>query len=277
MTGVLVSGASTGIGAATVERLASDGFVAFAGVRKESDAQRLRAVGANVRPVMLDVTDAHSIAAALQEIEASGIALTGVVSNAGIAVGGPLETLPVDELRRQLDVNVVGAFAVVQACLKLLPEGRGRIVFVGSSSGRLATPYIGPYSASKFALRALADALRIELGPAGIAVTLVEPGSVKTPIWAKGRAERGVLEGRVGPGTRPHYAPALAAVMAQTELEERDGMPVELVSGAIAAAISAQKPPAQVLLGASARIGSIIALLPANWRERALRRAMRLP
>jgi NAD(P)-dependent dehydrogenase (short-subunit alcohol dehydrogenase family) len=274
---VVISGASTGIGAATTERLARDGFIVFAGVRSENDAQRLRELGANVRPVQLDVTDAAAIEAVRREVADSGISLRAVVSNAGIALGGPLETVPIDELRRQFEVNVFGALALVQAFLPALPPGIGRVVFVGSISGRLATPYIGPYSASKFALRALADALRMELAPANIGVTLIEPGSVKTPIWQKGRAERHRMEERLGPDARPHYRPALAMVIAQTEIEERDGMPVSDVADAIFAAITAPRPPAHQLLGAPAKMGSILAMLPATWRDRAIRKSMKLP
>ncbi len=273
---VVVSGASTGIGAATAEELARRGIVAFAGVRTEADAQRLAAAHPNVRPVRLDVTDAASIAAARRFVRESGLELAGIVSNAGIALGGPLETIPLAELREQFEVNVVGAVALVQAFAPLLPAG-GRIVFVGSIAGRLATPYVAPYSASKFALRAIADALRIELAPSGIGVSLIEPGSVKTPIWAKGRAARERMEARLTPSTRPHYRAALASVIAQTESEERTGMPVERVSSAIVRALLDPRPPAQRLIGAPARIGGIVAILPPAWRERAIRASMKLP
>ena len=185
--------------------------------------------------------------------------------------------MPIAELRRQFDVNVFGALGVVQAFLPALPEGRGRVVFVGSISGRLSTPYIGPYSASKFALRAIADALRMELAPAGIAVTLVEPGSVKTPIWAKGRAARAILESHVSRSSRAYYRKAVEQVIVQTEIEENAGMPVETVADAIAHALSSERPKASYLLGTPAKIGSILALIPAPWRDRFVRATMRLP
>jgi NAD(P)-dependent dehydrogenase (short-subunit alcohol dehydrogenase family) len=275
--GVVVSGASTGIGLAAVELLAQRGYIAFAGVRTDADAQRLGALHPNIRPVVLEVTSAESIAAARAAVLASGVPPIGVVSNAGIALGGPLETFPIDELRRQFEVNVFGALAVVQAFLPLLPERRGRVVLVGSIAGRLATPYIGPYSASKFALRSLSDSLRIELAPTGIAVSLIEPGSVKTPIWQKGRENQQKLFESLGENPRPHYRPALENVVQATELEERGGMPVEVVSEAIYRALTDPKPRLQQLLGAPARIGGIIASLPAALRSRIVRSAMRLP
>lgn len=275
--GIVVSGASTGIGAATIELLAQKGFIAFAGVRTPADARRVAALHANVRAVLLDVTSAESIAGATAQVSATGIPLLGVVSNAGIALGGPLETLPIDELRRLFEVNVFGALAVVQAFLPMLPEKRGRVVFVGSISGRLATPYVGPYSASKFALRSLSDSMRIELAPTGIAVSLIEPGSVKTPIWQKGRDNQEKLYENLGDNPRPHYRPALEAVVNATNYEEEHGMPVEVVSQSIYRALTDAKPKLQHLLGTPARLGSVLANLPAPFRSGIVRKAMRLP
>jgi len=275
--GVVVSGASTGIGAATVELLAQKGYVAFAGVRTPADAERLAALHENVRPITLDVTSAESIAAAAAEVRASGVPLLGVVSNAGIALGGPLETLPIAVLRRQFETNVFGALAFVQAFLPMLPENRGRVVFVGSISGRLATPYVGPYSASKFALRSLSDSMRIELAPAGISVSLIEPGSVKTPIWQKGRDNQKQLYENLGENPRAHYRRALESVVNATNHEERTAMPVDVVSQSIYHALTDAKPKLQHILGFPARMGSIIASLPAGLRSLIMRSAMRLP
>jgi NAD(P)-dependent dehydrogenase (short-subunit alcohol dehydrogenase family) len=277
VSAVIVSGASTGIGAATVELLAAKGFIAFAGVRTAADKERLAALHSNVRPILLDVTLAESIAAAAAEVRGSGIELTGIVSNAGIAVGGPLETLPIDELRRIFEVNVFGALAMVQPFLPMLPEHRGRVVFVGSISGRLATPYVGPYSASKFALRALSDSMRVELAPTGITVSLIEPGSVKTPIWQKGRDNEVQLYENLGKNPRSHYRRALESVVVATNNEEKGGMPVEVVSEAIYRALTDAKPRHQQILGTSAKMGNVIASLPAGLRSRIIRKAMRLP
>jgi NAD(P)-dependent dehydrogenase (short-subunit alcohol dehydrogenase family) len=274
---VVVTGASSGIGADVVSLLAHAGFLAFAGVRSDADAARVATLHEHVRPLRLDVTDAASVDEAAQTVAASGHVLRALVGNAGIAVAGPLEFLPVDELRRQFEINVFGAVAVAQAFLPQLRASRGRLVFVGSISGRLSVPFIAPYSASKFALRALADAMRVELAPAGIAVSLVEPGSVKTPIWQKGRDSREALLASLPPKALEYYARQIDAVFAQTAREERAAMPVRDVSRAVLRAITVRKPKASYLLGGSARAGSIVALLPSALRDRALRASMRLP
>ena len=274
---VVVTGASSGIGLDAVELLAREGFVAFAGVRNDADAARVEALHPNVRAVRLDVTDRAAIDAAAATVAASGLPLRGVVNNAGVAIAGPLEFLPVDELRRQFEINVFGAVAVSQAFLPQLRLSRGRLVFVGSISGRLAIPFIAPYSASKFALRALTDALRVELRPAGIAVVLLEPSSVKTPIWQKGRDSREARVALLPAKAMEYYAPQVEAIFATTEHEERIAIPVERVSAAILHALTAPKPRRRYLLGSGARSGSIVALLPAALRERALRASMGLP
>jgi NAD(P)-dependent dehydrogenase (short-subunit alcohol dehydrogenase family) len=274
---VAVTGASTGIGAATVALLAKYGFIVYAGVRSDADASRVAALHQNVRPLHVDVTDDQSIGAAARKIEAAGVPLCGLVNNAGIAVGGPLEIVPLQELRRQFEVNFFGAIAVTQRFLPLLRTSQpSRLVFVGSISGRLPVPYIAPYSASKFALRAAADALRVELAPMHIHVSLIEPGNVKTPIWEKGR--RQANDAAIPENAPPHYRTAVAALVRQTEREERAGMPVERVSEAILGALTSRRPRAYYLLGAPARIGSVIAtLLPPRVRDDLIRRAMRLP
>jgi NAD(P)-dependent dehydrogenase (short-subunit alcohol dehydrogenase family) len=274
---VVVTGASTGIGAATAALLAHEGFIAFAGVRSDADAARVATLHEHVRPLRLDVTDRDAVHAAAETVAASGHVLRGVVSNAGIAVAGPMEFLPVDELRRQFEINVFGAVELAQAFLPQLRASRGRLVFVGSISGRIAVPFVAPYSMSKFALRALADALRIELAPAGIAVSLVEPSAVKTPIWSKGRDSRDALLALLPPQAMERYGAQIEAMFNQVEREERGAMPVETVARAILHAIGARKPRARYLLGAGARAGSVVALLPTALRDRALRASMRLP
>jgi NAD(P)-dependent dehydrogenase (short-subunit alcohol dehydrogenase family) len=274
---VAITGASSGIGADAAALLARERFVVFAGVRSDADAERIAALHERIRPLRLDVADAASVDAAARTVSESGLVLRGVVGNAGIAVAGPLEYLPVDDVRRQFEVNVFGALAFVQAFLPQLRRSRGRVVLVGSISGRLGVPFIAPYSASKAALRVFADALRVELRAAGIAVSLIEPGSVKTPIWQKGRDSRDALLERLGPNALEHYGDQVEAVFAQTHREERAGMPVDRVSRAILHALTARKPRASYLLGGSARAGSIVAMLPSRLRDRALRASLRLP
>src|SRR6185436_13729297 len=181
---VLVTGASTGIGEATVVHLKELGFDAVAAVRKDEDAERLEARG--LRTVRIDVTDPDQIAAARDEL--GDVALAGLVNNAGIAVAAPLEFLPLDRLRQQLEINLIGQVAVTQAFLPALRRARGRIVNVSSIGGRVALPLAGAYNASKFGLEAISDSLRRELLRQDVDVIVVEPGGVKTPIWRKGDA-----------------------------------------------------------------------------------------
>jgi NAD(P)-dependent dehydrogenase (short-subunit alcohol dehydrogenase family) len=271
VSAVVVTGASTGIGAEAARRLARAGFTVFAGVRDDAAAAALRGLDERIRPLRLDVTEPAQLGAAVETVTAHGEPLAALVANAGIAVGGPLEYLPLDQVRRQFEVNVFGALASAQAFLPQLHASRGRLVFVGSISGRLAVPLIGPYAASKFALRALADALRNELAPAGVAVALIEPGSVKTPIWAKGRASRDRLLGSLPPAAHEHYGAGLTRLFAQLDEQERGGMPVERVGDAILHAVTAPHARASYLLGTPARLGSIVAMLPARLRDRLLR------
>jgi NAD(P)-dependent dehydrogenase (short-subunit alcohol dehydrogenase family) len=261
---VLITGASTGIGAAAAGAVADAGFTAFAGVRSEEAGAPIARDG--VRPVVLDVTNDAQIAAAVDLIRASGLRLAGVVNNAGIFVGGPLEFLPLADLRHQFEVNVFGAMAVTQAVLPLLREAHGRIVFVGSISGRLSTPFGGPYAASKFALRALSEALRIELAPSGIPVTLIEPGAVKTPIWQKALARSGSAAD-LPANVRAIYGKALDALVASIPGIERRGVSTARTSAAILRALTAPTPPQTELVGVDAEIGSVLAVLPTSLRS----------
>src|SRR5438093_12844615 len=183
--GAVVTGASTGFGAAIARHLAGRGFRVFGTVRRAEDEVALARDG--VTPVRMDVTDTASIMRAQGEVERAlaGAPLLGLVNNAGIPAAGPLELFPLDELRRVLEVNLIGVVAVTQAFLPLLKASRGRIVNISSVAGRGALPVIGPYAASKFGLEAVSDSLRRELLPFGVRVIVIEPGSFKTAIWSK--------------------------------------------------------------------------------------------
>ena len=210
---VLVTGASTGIGEACVLRLDRLGHRVYAGVRSEEHAHGLRQRGSDrIVPVLLDVTDQAQIDAAAQQIADGGGSLDGVVSNAGIGRGGPLEYLPVEVWREQLEVNVPGQVAVTKAVLPLIRAARGRIVFIGSISGKVATQLMGPYNASKFAIEAIGESLRSELHPWGISVSVVEPGAVKTPIWDKGRQQADHLQRALPEEATTRYARHIAAI-----------------------------------------------------------------
>jgi NAD(P)-dependent dehydrogenase (short-subunit alcohol dehydrogenase family) len=274
--GVLVTGASTGIGFACTETLANAGFLVFAAVRSERDAHRVSSLHGNVRPVLLDVTVAEQIAAAANAIRASGVPLWGVVNNAGIAVAGPLEYLPLDDFRKQFEVNLFGALAATQAMLPLLREhGGGRVVFMSSVSGQIAPPLIGPYAASKFALEALADSLRMELSPFGIRVSVVQPGNVRTPIWQKGREAKDELVARVPPEAMKQYGKAVEALVRATEREERTGIAPDVVADAVRRALSDRAPKARYAVGnPPAWQRRFAALLPERLRDKLILRNM---
>jgi NAD(P)-dependent dehydrogenase (short-subunit alcohol dehydrogenase family) len=256
---VVVTGASSGIGEAIARHLASLGFHVFAGVRKEEDAGRLREAG--LRPLELDVTDGDSIVAAKEQVEGiMGGWLSGLVNNAGIAVSGPIEFLPVEEFRHQLEVNVVGQMAVTQAFLPLLRQARGRIVNISSIGGRVALPLLGPYAASKFALEGLSDALRRELRPHGVEVVVVEPGGIKTPIWDKGNATADSLMESMPPEASELYGDTVEAVRRRSrEVAEERGLPPEAVAEVVGEALTARKPRTRYLVGRDAKLRAAIA------------------
>ena len=266
---VVVTGASSGIGWATALALAHGGWLVFAGVRRGADGEALLATagaigaGTLLRPVELDVTDEGSVARAAGEVGAEvgrrGERLVGLVNNAGIAVAGPVEEVPLARLREVLEVNVVGAVAMTQALLPLLRAGRGRIVNVSSVSGRIASPFLGAYAASKFALEALSDALRVELMPWGLAVVLVEPGPVATPIWGKGAAL--AEEDRAGIGDDSPYAPYLERVRAAFGDGAMRGITPEEVAAVIARALSVPRPRARYPMGRNRLAVGLIARL----------------
>lgn len=274
---ILVTGASTGIGNATAARLSERGFTVFAGIRKESDAARMTQQHPALRPIQLDVTDSDSIARALNVVRESEIPLYGLLNNAGIAVGGPLEYLAPSDLRAQFDVNVFGTMAVTQAALPLLRATRGRVVSIGSIGSRFGAPFLGPYCASKAALAMLMDALRVELAPFGIAVVLFEFAAVKTPIWGKGRALKEELEQRLPPQALADYDPFIRAAVRQIGHEERGGLDPRIVADAIAAAFTARKPRARYVVGKQAHIQAAVAMLPHEARDNVLRRVLRIP
>ena len=253
---VLISGASTGIGRASAIRLANAGWRVFAGVRKPEDGEAVRAESPErISPVILDVTDATTIeAAALTIREAVGDGgLHGLVNNAGVTFQGPLEFLPVDDLRRQLDVNVVGQIAVTQAVMPELRAATGRIVNMGSVGGRVAHPFLGPYNASKFAIEALTDSLRKELRDWGIHVIVVEPGSMATEIWDKGdRGAEELLE-KIGDRGRELYGEKLEKLREfAVKTGERGGSP-DKVAKVVERALTAARPRTRYLVGPDAK------------------------
>jgi NAD(P)-dependent dehydrogenase (short-subunit alcohol dehydrogenase family) len=265
---VLVTGASTGIGEAAALHLKELGFDAVAAVRKDEDAERLGSQG--LRTVKLDVTDADSIAAARREL--GDAPLAGLVNNAGIAVAAPLEFLPLDQLRRQLEVNVIGQVAVTQQFLPALRAARGRIVNVSSIGGRVALPLVSPYNASKFALEAISDSLRRELLPHGVDVIVIEPGGVKTPIWGKGNETADEIQAGMPPEAEQLYGPMIAALRRETvKIAQQTGIEPREVAEVIGRALTADKPRTRYLVGREAKIRAVAAkVMPDRRMDRAI-------
>lgn len=230
----------------------------FAGVRKEQDGDALQEAAANGRlvPVIIDVTDADGIARArdaVRKIIGPRAGIRGLVNNAGIGVGGPVEFVTVDEWRRQLEVNVIGQVAVTQAFLPELRDGKGRIVNIGSIGGRLANPFLAPYCASKFAMEAITDSLRLELRKWSMWVAIIEPGSIDTPIWEKAESQYAEALAALGPEGRELYGRDVEAfTKAFLKLGAR-GLPPAAVADAALHALTARKPKPRYVIGREAK------------------------
>ena len=270
---VLVTGASTGIGEACALRLDRLGHRVYAGVRSEEHARGLRRRGSDrIVPVFLDVTDQAQIDAAAKQIGGGG-RLDGVVNNAGIGRGGPLEYLPLEVWREQLEVNVLGQVAVTKAVLPFIRAAGGRIVFIGSIGGRVATMLMGPYNASKFAIEAIGESLRSELHPWGIGVSVVEPGAIKTPIWDKARQQADRLERALPEEARTRYARHIAAIRKAIEMQDRQGVSPDKVAAAVERALFSPRPKTRYLVGTDARVQALLVRwLPDRTREAIIRR-----
>nr|WP_093191654.1 SDR family oxidoreductase [Thiocapsa sp. KS1] len=267
---VLISGASSGIGRACALDLAAGGFRVFAGVRRETDAESLRRAGGDrLHPVMLDVTCEQDILKALGDIRQALDAgeRFALVNNAGVALSGPLEATSSEALRDLFEVNVVGVLSLTRAALPLLRERRGRIVNIGSTSGRFASALLGPYCASKFALEALTTSLRLELGETGIRVSMIEPGVVATPFWDKMRSAEQRLLLEMPEALRAGYADRMAARHVLIERLGRSGMAPEEVALAVRHALSAKRPRKRYVVGLRDQVrAAVAARLPDGLR-----------
>jgi NAD(P)-dependent dehydrogenase (short-subunit alcohol dehydrogenase family) len=278
---VVITGASTGIGAACAFHLDRLGFTVFAGVRKPEDGAVLQKSGSDrLLPILIDVTDQPSIQRALAGVSArcGSNGLYGLVNNAGIAVPAPLEAIPLADFRRQLDVNVIGQLAVTQAFLPLIRQARGRIVNMGSIAGRSTIPMMGAYSASKFALEAITDALRLEVQPWGIQVSIIEPGAITTPIWTKSADDAAGREAVMGTELRRLYEPMVEAVRKVVEEAATRAIPADVVAKAVHHALTAPVPKTRYLVGTDAKIRAFIGqILPDRIMDRLLTAVLKLP
>jgi NAD(P)-dependent dehydrogenase (short-subunit alcohol dehydrogenase family) len=271
---VLITGASTGIGRTCALHLDRLGHRVYAGVRTEDRAQELRELASDrLVPLVLDVTDQAQVDEAAERIGKDDAGLYGVVNNAGVALGGPLEYLPIDIWREQLEVNVIGQVAVTKAMLPLVRAARGRIVFIGSIGGRVATMLLGPYCASKFAIEAISESLRHELHPWGIHVCVVEPGSIKTSIWEKGRQYADRIERELPPEAGAQYGGHIAVLRKALDMQDRQAADPEKVASAVEHALFARRPKTRYVVGTDARIQSaMVRSLPARPRDAIIRR-----
>jgi len=258
---VVVTGASSGIGEACARRLAGLGFHVFAGVRKQEDGERLQREIGGVNPLMIDVVDADSIARAAEIVRESigDAGLAGLVNNAGVAVPAPIEHQPIEDFRRQLEVNLIGQVAVTQAFLPQLRAARGRIVNMSSIGGKVAVPLLGAYAASKFGMEGFSDSLRRELRPWGIQVAVIEPGTIATPIWDKGIASGDELQASMSEQAKQDYGPLIATVRTASEQGAKTGLPPDAVAKDVAHALTAKRPRTRYLVGREAKSRALLA------------------
>lgn len=271
---VVVTGASTGIGAATARELACRGFHVLAGVRRAQDADALR--GPGVEPVILDITEPAHVAELADRAGSRPGALRAVVNNAGISINAPVEALALDEWRRLYEVNLFGHVAVTQALLPELLRHSGRVVNVSSVGGKVAMATYGPYAGTKFALEAVSDALRRELAPLGVRVVVVEPGGVRTEMGERGMATTRELAAAMSPEHRERYGRLVQAIVSQTAAGTSGGVPAAEAARVIAKAVTAEKPRTRYPIGRDAALITRLArILPDRALDRLIAAALR--
>lgn len=279
---VLITGASTGIGRATALYLDRQGYRVFAGVRKQADAKSLKEEGSDsLTPVTIDVSSQRSINSAKSKVQRAvgRDGLEALFNNAGIGRGGPIEFLDLDDLRQNLEINLVGQVAVTQAFLPLLREAEAaKIVFSSSINGRVAMPFLSPYNASKFGIEALADSLRRELAPWDIKVVVIEPGLIDTPIWAKAVDTASELIGSLPPQARKLYGPQLSRMGEMLQEAADRGIHPDKVARVVERAIRKPDPKTRYLVGTDAKVAARLnAALPDKAFDRMVRLQTKLP
>ncbi len=278
---LVITGTSTGIGAASAVLLADQGFRVFAGVRNEADGGALQErTSGELTPLGIEITDEASIAAAAETVSKAvgNRGLFGLVANAGIVKPGPLEFQPLADFRQQLEVNLIGQVAVTQAFLPLIRRGQGRIVNVGSIGGHLVLPLHGAYSASKFGMEAVSDALRLELRQWRIPVSHIDPGATETAIFGKTLAEIDAVKKRLDGQGRDGYDGQLVAIRALVEKTAGGAAPADDLARAVAKALTAKKPKSRYLAGHGAKAAVALARTASDGiKDRAVVRAAHLP
>ena len=276
MPSVLVTGASRGIGKSIVQHLAARGWDVIAGVRNDADGAAITALDPQrISSVILDVTDASHIAGLDATLPQR---LDAVVNNAGVVVSGPMEAVTPDDWRKQLEINVIGQLAVTQAVLPRLRASRGRVVFISSVNGRLSMPLVGAYCASKFALEAAADALRMELRPWGIGVALVEPAQTDTDMWRTADDMVQQTEAALSQEHRALYAKHIVGFKKTIPISQKLAVPADKVSAVVEQALTARRPRARYVVGTGNKLQvALMTKLPAAARDVVLRRVAGQP
>ena len=271
---VVITGASSGIGRATALHLDQSGYTVFAGVRKEADGEALaQAASARLTPMILDVTREDTITAGMERVAGrTGGELFGLINNAGLSLNGPLELLQLSEIRKLMEVNVLGLLAVTKAFIPLLRKGKGRLVNVSSGHGLLAIPDKSAYAASKFAVQAISDSLRLELRPFGVQVSNLVVGKVDTAVLGKILADRERLADSADPGVLELYAPLFEFF--DREVKNLPGIPPEEVAEVVARALTGRKPKAHYFIGPGARKMRNLARLPLGLRDALMYKAL---
>lgn len=275
MKSILITGSSTGIGEACALRLDQLGHQVYAGVRRESDGDRLRSKASDrLSPVIIDVTDQASIDAAAKRIDSEVGRLDGLVNNAGVGRGGPIEFLELDEWKDQFEVNVFGQVAVTKTMMPLVRKSpAGRIVFIGSIGGRVSTQSLAPYNASKHAIEAIGDSLRQELHPWGIQVAIVEPGAIRTDIWDKANDTLERLERDYPADALDLYASHIEGVKKGIAFQTKNAVPAEKVARAVEHALLSSRPKTRYLVGRDAHLMALMRnLLPDRALDSMVRR-----
>ena len=268
---VVITGAASGIGRACALRFDRLGYRVLAGVRRPEDAEALKAASdGRIEPLTLEVTNQQTVTAAAAVL--GDAPLHGLVNNAGIAVAGPVELVPLERWRTQLEINVIGLVSVTQAFLPALRRGCGRIVNIGSIAGRSALPCSGPYCASKYAVEAITDSLRMELAPFGIAVAVSEPGAVATPIWDKSARIAEEMSGQVDPSLYQLYSGLVDKIRKLAAQAGRGAIPVEEVVRAVEHALTSARPHTRYPVGRDAKLRLLLKRLPDRVMDRLIMR-----
>ena len=272
---VVITGASTGIGAATAREMAKRGFHVLAGVRRERDANAIEE--ANVEPLLLDITNPDHIRALARRVreDPPRRPLRALVNNAAVQANVPIEVFALDQWRNMFEVNLFGHVAVIQALLPTMIESGGRVVNISSVGGKIAMATYGPYAGTKFALEAVSDSLRREMAPHGVKVVVIEPGAVRTEMLGRAVASARDLLAAMTPEQRHRYGGLVHAVNAQAEASTKSGLPAEAAAAVIAKAITARKPRTRYTVGREAALLPMIRLVPDRLLDRIFAAALR--